>query len=314
VSQVDGRRGIGAAARRAGLVAALALAWTGAGAAGPEPVLLKSPADAARLCRALQPAGGEGAEAQGQAREEAAGRRYRVVVSGDGLDFEPWDEAAGLGLSPRAVLLAAGRSLRLWMPDGDDLAVKVPRAAAQRIFQAKARGRLSLRLTFEIPAGEAGETPCTQAPAGKSWVLAVEPVSWEYRAGGEVLARGGEAAEESSASVAEGARPRLAVGEAVGAAASPAVRAALQAAIPDLTACYREALGRNPRLDGALVVEISLSGKAGPPRSARIAADSMGDEGLAACVEGVAAKARFPAGKAGVASMAVQLELAPAAR
>jgi hypothetical protein len=28
----------------------------------------------------------------------------------------------------------------------------------------------------------------------------------------------------------------------------------------------------------------------------------------------VAAKARFPAGKAGVASMAVQLELAPAAR
>ena len=314
MSRVVASRGMWDAARRAALAAALALAWAGARAAEPEPVFLKAPADAARLCRTLQPAGAGAAVGRAQARAEAAERRYRLVVSGDRLDFEPWDEESGLRLAPRAVLLGAGRSLRLWMPGGDDLAVRAPRAEAQRIFQAKGRGKLSLRLTFEIPAGEAGETPCTQAPSGKSWVLAVEPVSWEYLAGDQVLARGGEAADEPVISAAEGARPRVAVGEAVGAAASPAVRAALQAAIPDLTACYREALGRNPRLDGALVVEISLSGKAGPPRSARIAADSVGDEGLAACLEGVAAKARFPAGKAGVASMAVQLELAPAAR
>jgi len=58
------------------------------------------------------------------------------------------------------------------------------------------------------------------------------------------------------------------------------------------------------------VVEVRLGGKAGPPRWARIAADSAHDESLAACVQGVAARTRFPAGRAGVASMAVQLELA----
>ncbi len=313
MSRVVARRGSAAAARRAALAAALALVRAGALAAEAEPVPLEKPAQVARLCRALEPADGGTTEAEAQAREEAAGRRYRVAVSGDRLDFEPWDEESGLRLSPRAVLLGAGRSLRLWMPGGDDLAVLAPRAAAQRIFQAKGRGKLSLRLTFEIPAGETGETPCTQAPTGKSWVLAVEPVSWEYLSGAQVLARGGEAADEPMVSAAEGARPRVTVGEAVGAAASPAVRSALQAAIPDLTACYREALGRTPRLDGALVVELSLSGKAGPPRSARIAVDSAGDEALAACVKGVAGKARFPAGRAGLASMSVQLDLATSA-
>ncbi|HEU4382022.1 MAG TPA: AgmX/PglI C-terminal domain-containing protein [Anaeromyxobacteraceae bacterium] len=308
MSRVVARRGTAGAAGRAALAAALALACGRVGAA--EPVFLKGAEDVARLCRALQPAGRAGSEAR--ARAEALERRYRVTVSGDGLDFEPWDETAGLRLSPRAVLLGAGRSLRLWMPDGDDLAVKAPRAAAQRIFQAKGRGRLALGVTFEIPAGEAGERPCTQAPTGKSWILAVEPVSWEYLSGAEVLARGGEA---GAGSAAEGSQPRVTVGEAVGAAATSAVRAALQAAVPDLTACYREALARSPSLDGTLVVELSLSGKAGPPRSARIAADSVQDEALAACVQGVAEKARFPAGKAGLASMAVQLELAaPAPR
>ena len=109
----------------------------------------------------------------------------------------------------------------------------------------------------------------------------------------------------------EGPIYAAAVGEAVGEAARPAVRSALQASLAALTACYREALSRSPGLDGSLVVEVALSGKAGPPRSARIAADSVHDEPLAACVQEVAAKARFPAGRAGTASMAVQLELAP---
>jgi hypothetical protein len=298
--------------RWAALAAGLALAPGPAAAAEPAPVALEKPGDVARLCRALQPLeratpGSEAAQAR--ARQEAMGRRYRVTVSGDGLDFEPWDEEAGLALSPRAVLVGAGKSLRLWMPDADDLAVKTPRAAAQRVFQAKARGRLSLRLTFEIPSGEPGEAPCMKAGATATWILAAEPVSWEYLAGGEVLARGGEAAEAPPVSAAEGARPRVEVGEAVGEAAGPAVRSALQGSLADLEACYREALSRSPRLDGTLVVEVRLVGKAGPPRSARIAADSAHDEALTACVQGVAARTRFPAGRAGAASMAVQLEL-----
>ncbi len=302
----------GAAGRWAAVAAGLALASAPAAAAEPGPVSLDKPAEVARLCLALQPveraaAGSE--SAQSRAREEAMGRRYGVRVSGDGLDFEPWDEEAGLALSPRAVLTGAGRSLRLWMPDADDLAVKIPRAAAQRVFQAKAKGRLSMRLTFEIPSGEPGEAPCMKAGATKSWILAVEPVSWEYLSGGEVLARGGEAAEAPLVSAAAGARPRVVVGEAVGEAAAEGVRSALRASQGDLEACYREALSRSPRLDGTLVVEVRLGGKAGPPRSARIAADSAHDEALAACVRGVAARTRFPAGRAGAASMAVQLEL-----
>ena len=299
--------------RWAALAAVLALAPGPAASAEPAPALLEKPAGAARLCQTLQPvaraaAGSEAAQAR--AREEAMARRYRVTVAGDGLDFEPWDEEAGLALSPRAVLVGAGKSLRLWMPDANDLAVRTPRAQAQRVFQAKGKGRLSLRLTFEIPSGEPGEAPCMKAGATQSWILAVEPVSWEYLAGGEVLARGGEAADAPLVSAAEGARPRVEVGEAVGEAASPAVRSALQGSLADLEACYREALSRSPRLDGTLVVEVRLAGKAGPPRSARIAADSAHDEALAACVQGVAARARFPAGRAGVASMAVQFELA----
>ncbi len=300
-----------AAARRAAVLAALALAPPAR--AGVPPVDVEKPADAARLCQALQPvdrvAPASKAE-QAHARAEAMGRRYRVTVSGDGLDFKPWQEDAGLALSPRAVLVGAAGSLRLWIPDDDDLAVKVPRAPAQRIFRAKSRGRLALRLTLEIPSGESGEAPCMRAGATGRWILAVEPASWEYLAGDEVLARGGEGAEAPLASAGEGAQPRVEVGEAVGEAASPQVRSALGASRAELTACYRDALSRNPHLDGTLVVELSLGGKAGPPRSARIAADSAQDEALAACVGGVAAKARFPAGRAGVASIPVQLELA----
>lgn len=303
------------AARRAAVLAALALAapaW-----AGPPPVDVEKAADAARLCRALQPvervAPASKAE-QARARDEAVGRRYRVTVSGDGLDFKPWQEGAGLALSPRAVLVGAERSLRLWIPDDDDLAVKLSRAAAQRIFQAKSRGRLALRLVVGIPSGESGEAPCMRAGAPGSWILAVEPVSWEYLAGEEVLARGGEGGEMALTTAAERAQPRVEVGEAVGEAASPLVRSALRGSRAELAACYREALSRNPRLDGTLVVELSLGGKAGPPRSARIAADSVQDEALAACVQGVAEKTRFPAGRAGLASMAVQLELAEGAR
>jgi hypothetical protein len=301
-----------AVGRWAALAAGLALAPAPA-AAGLEPVSLEKPPEAARLCQALQPAerAAAGSEsAQARAREEALARRYRVAVPGDGLDFEPWSEGSGLALSPRAVLLGAGGSLRLWMPDGDDLAVAIPRAAAQRIFQAKARGRLSLRLTFEIPAGEAGEAPCMRVAGAGSRVLAVQPVSWEYLTGGEVLARGGEAAGAPPASAGEEDRVRVTVGEAVGEAARPAVRSALQGSLAGLTDCYREALSRSPGLDGTLVVEAVLSGKAGPPRSARIAADSVHDEPLAACVQGVAARTRFPAGRTGAASMAVQFELA----
>lgn len=301
----------GAAVRRATVLAAVALAAR-AGAGTPPPVEVEKPADAARLCQALQPVervpGGSQA-AQARARAEAMGRRYRITVSGDDLDFKPWQEDAGLALSARAVLVGAGRSLRLWIPDDEDLTVKLPRAAAQRIFQAKARGRLALRLTVGIPSGESGEAPCMKAGATGIWILAVEPVSWEYRAGDEVLARGGEGAETPIGSATEGARPRVEVGEAVGEAATPEVRSALRASQADLEACYREALSRNPRLDGTLVVELSLGGKAGPPRSARIAADSAQDEALAACIRGVAAKTRFPAGRAGGASMAIQLEL-----
>ncbi len=294
-------------------VMALALPPAPAGAEVTQPVELEKPADAARLCRALQPVervAPASEAAQARARAEAMGRRYRVTVSGDGLDFKAWEEDAGLALSPRAVLVGAGRSLRLWMPDGDDLAVKLPRAEAQRVFQAKARGRLALRVVVEIPSGESGEAPCLKAGATGTWILAVQPVAWEYLAGGEVLARGGEAAEAPAGSAAQGARPRVEVGEAVGDVATPEVRSALRASQADLEACYREALSRSPSLDGTLVVEVALGGKAGPPRSARIAADSAQDEALAACVQGVAARTRFPAGRAGVASMAVQFELA----
>jgi hypothetical protein len=85
---------------------------------------------------------------------------------------------------------------------------------------------------------------------------------------------------------AQGARPRVEVSDPYGAGGREA-RKALEARMEELQGCYEQALRQNPGLDGTLVAEVE-------PGHVRLAADSVQDEGLGACVQGVVSRVRFP--------------------
>ncbi len=293
------------------------LAGRGGPARGAEKrVLLETPKQVEDLCASLVPA--ERARFRGDAlergkaevthqvaRSKAFESRYRVEIPGAGVAFAPYDEGEGeLALSPRAVLAGARGSLRVWASEDPELAVKVSRAEVRRILDAQRAQALTLSLTFDLPAEDEGGSPCAHAAGTKVYTLAVEPVSWEYVSKGEVLARGGEDAGRPLVTVAQGARPTVEIGDPVGGGGG--VRQAIAGRSKELDACYRVALQRIPGLDGALVVEVRL-GQGGAP-VVRVAADSIQDDELAACVRGALAKAGFPKGTA-AASIPIHFRL-----
>jgi hypothetical protein len=91
-----------------------------------------------------------------------------------------------------------------------------------------------------------------------------------------VLAHGGAAAERPLVTAAQGAVPRVDVGDPISGPLD--ARKLVLAKGGELEACYREALKRDPAVDGVLVAEI------GGARAA-ISADSVGDEQLSICVQ-----------------------------
>ncbi len=305
-------------------LAALAIAVP-ARAAGPAPAPLDTPKRVAALCEALVPservpfrgdalARGKAEAAHDRAREAALARRYRVAVPAERIGFAPYDEdEESLFLSPRVVLTAAGGSLRVWAPGEEDLAVQVPADRARRILDAQRDRSLTLAIVFDLPADEGG-SPCAHVAGAKQYTLAVEPVSWEYAANGEVLARGGEGADRPLVSSAQGARPRVDVGSPVGDAASESIRAPL-ARGADLATCYRAALQRDPAVDGTLVLELELRPEGGAARAVRVSADSVQDPAFALCVRGAVGKVAFPKGKGGSVAVPIQFTLeAPPAK
>lgn len=270
--------------------------------------------DAARLCRALEPverlrpagdavARGEAAASHGAEREAALAATYEAVVPAASLAFAPYDgPERRLSLSEPVQLPIAGGAARAWPVADRDLAVAADAAVARRILEAQRSGTLSLALAFELPE----EATCSPGARGTAPAFPIEPVSWRWVDGGAVLARGGAGADRSLLTVAQGAVPRVEVGEPL--AGPVEAKQAVLSRVAALEACYAEALERDPGADGVLVADLGGHDPA-------ISADSVGDAELAACVRRalgplaaqggkVAVPIRFELGAPGTAKVA----------
>jgi hypothetical protein len=297
----------------------LSLAVTAPAGKGPAPVVrqedpgpdrpvaaLASPEDLAALCRSLEPverlrltgdalARGEAEARHAAAREEAIRGRYEVTVPAAKLDFAPYDAVERtLSLKEPVQLPVAEGTARLWPMEERGLAVAADPAAVRRVLAARAGGTLALALVFDLP----DEAACGTGARGKRFTVPVDPVAWRWLDGEATLAGGGAAGDRPVATAAQGARPRVEVGEPIAGAAE--ARRAVLARGDALEACYAEALKRAPALDGVLVAEL------GGARAA-IAADSVGDAALAECVQKAIASLA-PAG--GRAAVPIRFELA----
>jgi len=260
------------------------------------PAALDGPFAFDALCRALEPserlrgngdavALGEAADDHERTREAAIAGRYQVVMPAGGLVFARYDgPERRLALRNAVLPLRGGR--RLFQAAEGGLPVEVEAPAARRVLAAQRKGELELVLLFDL----ADEAACSR---GRPRTLAVEPVAWTWRAGTDELARGGAAAERPVVSSSGGARARVSVGEPLD--GPSAARQLVEAREPALSACYAEALKRAPALDGVLVADLAPGA-----RSPAIAADSVGDAVMVACVREALAGAVSAAGRAAV--------------
>jgi hypothetical protein len=278
---------------------------------GPEkkPVWLATREDVAKLCGALVPPErlraegdavdrGEAEERHVQARAAAMKERYEALVPAGKLTFAPYHGPERRLALEEPVQLPLAAGVALWPTEARNLAVEAEAGAAKRVLEAQRRGTLSLGLVFDLPE----DATCGTGARGKTFTVPVEPVAWRWLDGQTVLAHGGAAAERPLVSAAQGARPKVDVGEPI--AGPAAVQKAVLARSRELEACYAEALKRDPGIDGVLVADF------GGARAA-IAADSVGDEGLAACVQHVVAP--LAPWRGGKAAVPIRFELAPPA-
>jgi hypothetical protein len=287
------------------LAIALAAAAPPPGAAAPDsqpppapqgPVELSSPEEAQRLCQAVTPSDrfafhgtaverAESSQAHDVQREAALQGRYRVTVPAAGLAFAPYDvEDRTLSLWSHAVPAGADGSARLALVEDQGLPVRTDLATARRIAAAQADGTLALRVTFVL--AEDDEAPCFALAGAQASTFAAEPVSWEYVAADQVLARGGQGSERPLKSMAQGARPRVELGKPVDDSGDATVRTTAPDHVRDLEGCYSAALQRDPFLDGAIVAALNGNG----PERVKIAADTVQDEAFVGCVRGVLAR------------------------
>lgn len=246
-------------------------------------VRLETAEDVARLCRTLEPpervrppgdavARGEARQEQETSRRAALAARYEARVPAGKLAFAPWDgPERRLGLQEPVQLPIAEGTARLWPAEHRDLAVEADAAAARAVLYAQGRDALALELVFDLP----DDATCGTGARGKRFTVPVDPVAWRWLDGDRALAHGGAAAERPLVTAAQGARPRIDVGDPISGPREAA--RAVRARAAELEACYREALARDPGADGVIVAGLGGAGTA-------IAADSVGDEQLAACV------------------------------
>jgi hypothetical protein len=304
-------------------LAALLLALPAAAPAGNEPVPiiqhdgsgpekpqlpLLNGDDVRRLCRALEPsermrARGDAVErgvaeaAHDSERTAALKARYVASIPAVKLAFAPYDgPERRLALQEPVQLPFADGAARLWPTEARSLAVEAEARAAKHVLEAQRRGTLQLFVVFDLP----DDATCGSGARGKTFTLPIDPVAWRWVDGLTVLAHGGAAAERPLVSAAQGARPRVEVGEPL---AGPAeLKTAVMARSRDLEACYATALRKDPGLDGVLVADL------GGPRAA-ISADSVGDADFAACVRD--ALAPLAPVQGGRAAVPIRFDLTP---
>jgi hypothetical protein len=283
-------------------VALLATPPAGGAATEPKPsapeglVAISTPDEARQLCRAVTPPDrlafegssverSDAARAHEEGRDAALQGRYRVTVPAKGLAFAPYDSDENtLALWSHAVPSGADGAARLALVEDQGLPVKADPATARRLVAAQQEGTLALHVTFVLAEDDA---PCFALAGAPASTFAAEPVAWQYVAGDEVLARGGQDADRPLVSAAKGARPRVELGKPVDEGGAFEVRTTAPEHVRELEGCYSEALKRDPYLDGAIVV--ALQPLAGTER-VKIAADSVQDEAFVGCVRGVLAR------------------------
>ncbi|MFT3916976.1 MAG: hypothetical protein QM704_23705 [Anaeromyxobacteraceae bacterium] len=262
------------------------------------PIEVAGPAELETLCQALEPAErlrtkgdaldrATAEDTQEERRDLATVARYRVTIPAGKLFFGPYARGEGRLALQDAVLLGFGGA-RLYCATEAGLPVEADLATAKRLFELQRKGELALELVFDLP----DDATCSR---GRPRTLAVEPVSWRWRAGEEVLALGGAAgADRTALSAARGAQARVTVGEPLSGPA--AARKAIAARQDALGACYADALKRAPSLDGVLVAEVTGAGSAAP----KLSGDSVGDAALATCVQKALAGVTAAGGPAAV--------------
>jgi hypothetical protein len=278
------------------------------GGAAPATRLLAGPAEVASLCDALTPA--ERLRTQGDAiergekearhaalREEALGARYEVSVPAARLAFAPYDGPEQRLSLAEPLSLALGPKAKLFPVSERGLSVKVDAAGARRLLDAQRAGRLSLIVSFELPE----DVACNADTRLGTHVLPIEPVDWRWVDGDALVARGGASADRPVVTAAQGARPKVDVGEPI---AGPAdAKKAVVARAADLEGCYADALKADPGVDGVLVVELARAAKPA------VAADSTGAPELGVCVQRVLASIE-PTGN-GKWAVPIRFELVP---
>jgi hypothetical protein len=276
-------------------------------------VRLATAEEVATLCAALEPgerfrgAGdaverGEAEARHDGARDAALAGRYEVVVPAAKRAFAPYDgPERRLALTEPVQLEVAEGTARLWPTEERDLGVAAEASVARRVLDAQRNGTLSLALTFDLPE----DATCGTGARGKKFTVPVEPVAWRWVDGAAVLARGGAGSDRPVFTAREGARPRVDVGEPISGPVE--AKKAVLARTGELEACYAEALKRDPAIDGVLVADI------GGQRPA-IAADSVGDADLAACVQRVLGPLAPARGGKGAVPIRFELEAPGAPR
>ncbi|WP_248358621.1 hypothetical protein [Anaeromyxobacter oryzae] len=276
------------------------------GQPAPEVRTLAGPRELAALCGDLTPLErlrtkgdaldrGEAEVRHAGAREEALSSRYEVTVPGGKLAFAPYDGPERRLTLAEPFSLVLGPRAKLWTASERGLPVDVDAAGARRILDAQRAGRLTLAVTFDLPE----DATCGAEPRLGTYTLAVDPVDWRWMDGATTLARGGANADRPLVTAAQGARPKVDVGEPI--AGPGEAKKAVLAHAAELEACYADALRADPAVDGVLVVEVSQAAKA------VIAADSTGAPDLAACVARVLAALPPPA--TGKAAVPIRFEL-----
>ncbi|MDX2019530.1 MAG: hypothetical protein SF187_04765 [Deltaproteobacteria bacterium] len=260
-----------------------------------------------RLCDALQAS--DGMTFKGNAVEQAHQRqahderrassldsRYELTLPAAGFRFDGYDDGKLKLVDTR---FSVEDGIELDRAADEPIAFELSDAAAERLLQMHAEGKLKLRLVFSPQPSQMRPDVCLRQSGGRMVKFGAQVLA-AYVVGplGAPLARfETEAFAQEMAAVTPVHSAAVYFGKPVSADATP-VSPSLQEAFtklePSLVACYREALTRKATTQGTLIVGLTLS-KDGRAQQPRMEMSTITDEALVACAVASIGKASVPA-------------------
>lgn len=244
--------------------------------------------------------------AGGRTRRETLATVYSVTFASPGFSFAPYDAArARVALDAGRTVRGAGFELAFHDLLGRgrpklEIAVPVSAGDARGLAEAHDRGLLELVLWFQ-PA-DSTESICAPVRRVDSdgLRLAVEPVAFELRRGGEAVASGATpafAALRDEAVARPIVHPQVQLAPAMlterDGLAPARTNQVLRAHTAKLLECYRLGLADNPALEGPLVAGVTVAGD-GRVVAAHAELDGLGAAQVTGCVLGELRGSRFP--------------------